>query len=88
MPLTVVEEIHFSTLSMQVASAAVEDGDWQMAREALSEACMQAMRALHEVDQRLDGAASSKGHGAAGCCFAVPFAGREGTVRRQAFRDT
>jgi hypothetical protein len=61
MPLTVVEEINFGTLSMQVASAAVEDGDWQMAREALSEACMQAMRALHAVDQRLDGATSSKG---------------------------
>ena len=53
MPLTVVQEINVGTLSMQVASAAIEDGDWQMAREALSEACMQAMRALHEVDQRM-----------------------------------
>jgi hypothetical protein len=61
MPLTVVEEINFGTLSLQVASAAVEDGDWQMAREALSEACMQAMRALDEVNQRLDGPASGKG---------------------------
>ena len=50
MPLTVVEEINYSALSMQVASAAVEDGDWQMARDALSEACMRAVRALHEVD--------------------------------------
>lgn len=65
MPLTVVEEITYGALSMQVASAAVEDGDWQMAREALSEACMQAVRALHEVDQRLAG--SSQRH--CGDCF-------------------
>jgi hypothetical protein len=61
MPLTVVEEINFGALSMQVASAAVEDGDWQVAREALSEACMQAMRALHEVDQRLTDPPQAKG---------------------------
>ena len=54
MPLTMVEEINHGALSMQVASAAVEDGDWQMAREALREAGMHAIRALYRVDRRLE----------------------------------
>lgn len=78
MPLTMNEQIQLSTLSMQVASAAVEDGDWQMAREALSEASMRAIRALAEVDDRLKGSMPPcKGTAPRGS-FAVPLAGLRG----------